>query len=829
MNNPSEENKSVKTGTSVEPPHTREPGAIITGKSSNREDGDDQLSAAAAIYREKKSVAWSLRKKKQKDMEKALRHRPDETRVGNNGQDESRAEESSQSVISDALLPSMDQKQALKNQKTATTIHTESHGAAVPEARDTSDLAFPGSEMEEASLNSQDENRAEESSQSTISDALCRSTDRKRGLNRKRGLENRKKATTIESHDGAAVDTRDTSAMAFTGSEMEESSLVAITRSTPMATSEPSSVPPTSIIHDNTPLIEAQLVPDPPDENSSALPDIMETRDDCSSPADNDSAVIEAKPLKLLSRKRTVCLFAGLLLLIAAVALAVILVVFLGRGGGHGKEDDVSLEETKSFPPTLERVRKAGVLRCSGIQQQSYGISSFENVFYEGNLELVRIPSVAFWLFCIIATCFGSLRHFLFPLQCKAIAAAALGPDFRVEYRSMQDGEAIKAMENRTIDVMVTGPFRSIQLDVAGNNGMEDGHGLSFSTPYMYASIYVYGTPHYAKCFMDGPIYKGNCSGIRVCLVDHESGSWLSRSLYMTPIPRQYYVEFSSLVDMAVGFVNETCNVFYFPKINLLKDVLGVVGYSGELARYPLYHAGQSLITLDEDLQWSNFVNAAIYAALAAEQLNITQETAYLMPETDAFGDPYRRMYIDAISVAGNYQEFYARTVEPFYPRGDINQLNTGNTGLMTTLTGFYSYFYGYEDIGPGPKEGGTLESILERGQLRCAIRGDRPGFAWYDKTNNSTDLLVGLDVDMCRAVAAALFFGDTSEASIAWTEVQEEEDPYALLARSEVDVAAGVTWTINAQMKERTTGQAFSFSRPYFYGPVDRGEASEQ
>ena len=45
------------------------------------------------------------------------------------------------------------------------------------------------------------------------------------------------------------------------------------------------------------------------------------------------------------------------------------------------------------------------------------------------------------------------------------------------------------------------------------------------------------------------------------------------------------------------------------------------------------------------------------------------------------------------------------------------------------------------------------LETVRERGRLICASLNDTPGFGYVDEAGNS----VGFDIDLCRAVAAAV------------------------------------------------------------------------
>jgi ABC-type amino acid transport/signal transduction systems, periplasmic component/domain len=46
------------------------------------------------------------------------------------------------------------------------------------------------------------------------------------------------------------------------------------------------------------------------------------------------------------------------------------------------------------------------------------------------------------------------------------------------------------------------------------------------------------------------------------------------------------------------------------------------------------------------------------------------------------------------------------------------------------------------------------LDQVISRGRLRCGTNGELPGFSFLDPQGR----YVGLDVDICRAIAAALF-----------------------------------------------------------------------
>ena len=95
-----------------------------------------------------------------------------------------------------------------------------------------------------------------------------------------------------------------------------------------------------------------------------------------------------------------------------------------------------------------------------------------------------------------------------------------------------------------------------------------------------------------------------------------------------------------------------------------------------------------------------------------------------------------------------------------------------------------------------------TLETVKARGTVRCGVSTGFPGFALPD----SQGIYRGLDVDVCRAVAAAVL-GDSAKVQyVPLTAVQR----FTALQSGEVDVLArNATWTYarNVQLGLTFTG----------------------
>jgi general L-amino acid transport system substrate-binding protein len=99
------------------------------------------------------------------------------------------------------------------------------------------------------------------------------------------------------------------------------------------------------------------------------------------------------------------------------------------------------------------------------------------------------------------------------------------------------------------------------------------------------------------------------------------------------------------------------------------------------------------------------------------------------------------------------------------------------------------------------PAEAGTLETVRARDRLFCGVGESFPGFFAMD----STGKWQGLDVDFCRAVAAAVL-GDADKVTF---KVATPVARFVQLQSGEVDLLSrSVTWTLS---REASLGVAFA------------------
>lgn len=101
---------------------------------------------------------------------------------------------------------------------------------------------------------------------------------------------------------------------------------------------------------------------------------------------------------------------------------------------------------------------------------------------------------------------------------------------------------------------------------------------------------------------------------------------------------------------------------------------------------------------------------------------------------------------------------------------------------------------------------GGRLDTVKNRGTLICGVNGQLPGFSFVNENGEYS----GMDADLCRAVAAALF-DDPSKVEFRDLSAQER---FTAVQSGEVDLLSrNTTWTLG-----RDTSVGMEFAPTIFY-----------
>jgi len=100
----------------------------------------------------------------------------------------------------------------------------------------------------------------------------------------------------------------------------------------------------------------------------------------------------------------------------------------------------------------------------------------------------------------------------------------------------------------------------------------------------------------------------------------------------------------------------------------------------------------------------------------------------------------------------------------------------------------------------------GTLDDVKGKGHVQCGVSQGLPGFSAFDDKGNWS----GVDVDVCRAIAAAIF-GD--DGAVKYTPLSAKER-FTALQSGEVDVLSrNTTWTAT-----RDTALGLNFAGVNYY-----------
>ena len=101
--------------------------------------------------------------------------------------------------------------------------------------------------------------------------------------------------------------------------------------------------------------------------------------------------------------------------------------------------------------------------------------------------------------------------------------------------------------------------------------------------------------------------------------------------------------------------------------------------------------------------------------------------------------------------------------------------------------------------LAPTPTQADTLQDVKARGVLRCAVNGAVPGLSFKD----AQDHWSGIDVDFCRAVAAAVL-GRADKVELVPT---PSGDRFAALRQGKVDLLArNTSWTLARDLDPELT-----------------------
>ncbi|CAB9524429.1 extracellular solute-binding protein [Seminavis robusta] len=489
-------------------------------------------------------------------------------------------------------------------------------------------------------------------------------------------------------------------------------------------------------------------------------------------------------------QKRRAALFALAVVVMLAVIVALVLGL-LGVFAGNNEGEPLQIlagskeENTNDSLSTLQRIKQEGILRCE---------------YREVPNNITDIPGFSYSF-------------------CLAVAAAIFGQETakdKIDFQKFKNRTSLFApLVEGQVDLYCSGYTHTMERDVLQTQVKT---GLSFTAPFLYIGMAVAGDPFHVGCVEDNFRHLYECQSLKICVRQDTTYA----SIVQAAIPRRYIVPVETVGHATKGFVKGDCNVIALGSFAALSaEEIAAAGYNGSYVRSERYFSKEplGLATRKDDPEFTAFVAAILDSLFVAELHNITQATAHLFPPMQIFGIDSQYMFQDAISAVGNYGEIYKRHLARGIPRATLNEVNQGTTGLL------FSHPFGA--IGENTREedkiplGDDVQSIVERGSVRCGIsaNAERAGFASKVNSTVSSVAYEGFEIDLCQSLSTSLFQGQPNK--IQFVEVEKPEHGFALLASGAIDVLAGVTSSLQNRVKEPSTGLGYSFSVPYFYDSV--------
>ena len=330
-------------------------------------------------------------------------------------------------------------------------------------------------------------------------------------------------------------------------------------------------------------------------------------------------------------------------------------------------------------------------------------------------------------------------------------------------------------------------------------------------SPYYYDGMSYMGDKLHVECAEKEKRF-GECASLMIC-VYRESTSF---DYVETFFPSDFIVIVSNVEDENEMIFNGTCNVLANDKLGLLdrlsssdefKDKNFTVGEELK-TKEPL-----AIVTRKEDREFSDIINWVLQALFYGEEQGLTRESKLCQNNTSL--EDRRKAadlnYLNAVYCMGNYGDIVYNGGLKDYPRG-MNQINNGSSGMLYAIP-FGDIESDDEESTAVSNNGTCLCHIRDAAKLNCGVVVPED-FAG-DVTNSNN--IVGMSVDYCRTLAAAIYNGD-SDAVEFTTYLEGSNSSYIALNNGTIDVIAGAR--IEKQYDFGTDSlPGVTFSTPFYFG----------
>lgn len=370
----------------------------------------------------------------------------------------------------------------------------------------------------------------------------------------------------------------------------------------------------------------------------------------------------------------------------------------------------------------------------------------------------------------------------------RTLAAALFGDANKIEQVNTTLDRALKFVADGTVDISAQRSTHTLGRDATQN--------IDFSPLYFYdrGSILV----RKDSGIQDVLDLKGRKIGFVAGGTSLESLQTLLKSQNVDFIPQPF-----ATLEQAMAAYNQG-------KVDAISDDSALISArlqdlsqpeNSEFLEVEVSKSPISLALPENDSQWADVVRWVNYVPIQAEEFGISSQNIDQILAANTDDDPnndsppaIRRFLgleddlgaslglpkdfsVNIIKQVGNYGEIYQR----HFPELDRDRNLLWNEGGL-----LYSPPFSGQSIDSNlvdNNDRNVLEEVVDRGFLKLGLPRSNPGFAVQQPNGE----FVGFDVDLGRAIAAALF-GDPNQLEI---DVQSFKESFANTANGVVDVSA--------------------------------------
>jgi len=326
------------------------------------------------------------------------------------------------------------------------------------------------------------------------------------------------------------------------------------------------------------------------------------------------------------------------------------------------------------------------------------------------------------------------------------------------------------------------------------------------------------GDESFVKCAEEGKRFD-ECASLLICASEGST----SLDFVQSSFPYNFIVVGDSNQENEKRRSNGTCNVIADDRSFLLDrvtpgnettnngDANVVIVGDKFFTKEPL-----AIVTRNNDREFSDIVNWVLHALFYGEEQGLSKDASLCQNYTKLTPHNVSDLnFMNAVHCVGNYGELLNSSNNN---RG-MNQINDGSTGMLYAVP-FGQLNYENDHLSIFATDDTLLDSIREKGSLNCGVVV--PEYFAGEVVNSSA--LVGMSVDYCRTLTAALFNGDHKVLNLT-TFSENGSSTFTSLDNGTIDVLAGGRVERSYDFNSLPSHRGFQFSTPYYFGNETAGD----